>query len=119
MDAKVKREKRIKRHKRARAKISGIPLRPRLSVFRSNQHIYAQVIDDQSGRTIFSASSLGSGKTKRREKKLTLAKKVGEELAILAKKQNVKKVAFDRGAYKFHGRLKALAEGARAGGLEF
>ena len=95
--------------------------RPRLSVFRSSKQIYAQVIDDEQGRTIASASSLE--KTLRESLKtganVEAAKRVGKELAERAKKAGVDKVVFDRGGYLYHGRVKALADGAREGGLEF
>jgi large subunit ribosomal protein L18 len=95
--------------------------RPRLSVFRSSKQIYAQVIDDEQGRTIASASSLE--KTLRESLKtganVEAAKRVGKELAERAKKAGVDKVVFDRGGYMYHGRVKALAEGAREGGLDF
>ena len=95
--------------------------RPRLSVFRSSQQIYAQVIDDERGRTIASASSLE--KTMRESMKtganVEAARRVGKEVAERAKKAGVDKVVFDRGGYQYHGRVKALAEGAREGGLDF
>ncbi len=109
---------RQKRHKRVRAKISGTPERPRLNVFRSNTNIYAQIIDDVNGVTLVSASSLdksidGYGGN------AEAAKKVGELLAERAKDKGISNVVFDRGGYIFHGRVAALAEGAREGGLEF
>jgi large subunit ribosomal protein L18 len=113
----TKREKFIKRKARVRSKISGSKDRPRLSVFRSNKEIYAQIIDDSSARTLVSASSkekIPPGKTKSDR-----AFAVGELIAEKAKKAKVKKVVFDKSGYKFHGRVKALAEGARKGGLEF
>ena len=95
--------------------------RPRLSVFRSSKQIYAQVIDDEQGRTIVAASSLE--KTMRESlptgANVEAARRVGKELAERAKKAGVEKVVFDRGAYMYHGRVKALAEGAREGGLDF
>lgn len=99
-----------RRKARVRAKVSGVPARPRLSVFRSNKNIYAQIIDDVSGRTLASAS--GGFKTE-------AAFSVGEVLAKKALKAKIKKVVFDKGAYKYHGRIKALADGARKGGLNF
>ena len=109
---------RLKRHKRVRAKISGTPERPRLNVFRSKQNIYAQIIDDVNGVTLVSASSLekdfeGSGSN------CEAAKKVGEAIAERAKAKGIEAVVFDRGGYLYHGRVKALAEGAREGGLQF
>ncbi len=108
------------RHKRIRAKISGTKEQPRLSVFRSNKHIFLQLIDDSSQKTLVSASDLkinlsAGGKGTKTE----IAKEVGKELAKLAKAKKIKKVVFDRGGYKYHGRVKASAEGAREGGLSF
>ena len=109
---------RIKRHKRVRAKISGTPECPRLNVFRSETNIYAQIIDDTTGHTLAAASSLdkdfeGRGST------VEAAKKVGLAVAARAKEKGIETVVFDRGGYLYHGRVKALAEGAREGGLAF
>jgi len=109
---------RIKRHKRVRSKISGTPERPRLNVFRSEKHIYAQVIDDTRGVTLCSASSVekdfeGSGANKE------AAKKVGKMVAERSLKKGIETVVFDRGGYIYHGRVKELAEAAREGGLTF
>ena len=109
---------RLKRHKRVRSKISGTPERPRLNVFRSETNIYAQIIDDTKGVTLVSASSLeksfeGTGSN------MEAAKKVGQIVAERAKAAGITTVVFDRGGYVFHGRVAALAEGAREGGLEF
>lgn len=109
---------RQKRHKRVRAKVSGTTEAPRLNVFRSNVHIYAQIIDDTTGKTLVSSSSIekdfdNSGTKKEK------AKKVGGILAKKAAEAGIKAVVFDRGGYKYHGRVKELAEGAREGGLEF
>lgn len=101
---------------RVRSRIVGTEDRPRLSVFRSNAHIYGQVIDDSKGKAIVACSDV-TAKTK--GTKTELAGKVGEELAKLAIAKKIKKVTFDRNGFKFHGRVKALAEGARKGGLEF
>ena len=109
---------RMKRHVRVRAKISGTPERPRLNVFRSNANIYAQIIDDVNGVTLASANTLETefeGLTGNCEG----AKKVGAVLAERAKAKGISEVVFDRGGYLFHGRVAALAEGAREGGLEF
>ncbi len=106
------------RHKRIRGKVSGNQQRPRLAVFRSTKHIYAQIIDDNSGKTLVAFSDLKIPKLKE-ERKQDLAKKVGLEIARLAKEKNIDKVVFDRGGYKYHGRVKMLAEGAREGGLAF
>ncbi len=113
-----RKEKRIKRHKRVRGRISGTIQMPRLCVFRSNKHIYAQLIDDENSKTILSANDIEL-KGKAKEKQSVLASKVGELIAEKAEKKKIKKVLFDRGGYKYHGTIKALAEGARKKGLEF
>ncbi|MDD8049272.1 MAG: 50S ribosomal protein L18 [Thomasclavelia sp.] len=108
---------RVKRHSRVRTKISGTAECPRLNVFRSNSHIHAQIIDDVDGKTLVSASSvdmkLENGAN------VEAATKVGTELAKRAAAKKIKNVVFDRGGYVYHGRVKALAEAAREGGLEF
>ena len=109
---------RLKRHVRVRGKISGTPERPRLNVFRSNANIYAQIIDDVNGVTLASANTLEKefeGTTGNCEG----AKKVGAVLAERAKAKGISEVVFDRGGYVYHGRVAALAEGAREGGLQF
>lgn len=106
---------RLRRHNRVRAKISGTADRPRLCVFRSSKFIYAQLIDDTQGKTLISISD---AKTKKGTKTES-ATAMGEQLAVAAKKNNISTVVFDRGGYKYHGRVKALAEGARKGGLTF
>ena len=108
--------KRKKRHLRIRNKISGTAERPRLSVFRSNKHIYAQAIDDVRGETLVSASDRD---LKKDGSDKEIAGKVGKILAKKALKTGIKEVVFDRGGYRYHGRVKALAEGARDGGLKF
>ena len=113
-----KNAQRLKRHIRVRGKISGTPERPRLNVFRSNANIYAQIIDDVNGVTLASASTLDKefeGATGNCE----AAKKVGQLVAERAKEKGISVVVFDRGGYAYHGRVAALAEGAREGGLEF
>ena len=112
------RSQRIKRHKRVRAKISGTPERPRLNVFRSETNIYAQIIDDVNGKTLASASSLDKT-LKGVGANCEAAKKVGQLVAERAKAAGITTVVFDRGGYVYHGRVAALAEGAREGGLEF
>jgi len=107
---------RERRVKRVRSTLRGTPERPRLSVFRSNKHIYAQVIDDTAGRTLAAASSAA---VKASGKKSEVAKAVGTALAASARANGVTLVVFDRGPYRYHGRVKALAEAAREGGLEF
>ena len=109
---------RLKRHKRVRGKISGTPERPRLNVFRSETNIYAQVIDDVNGVTLVSASSLEKG-FECDGTKTDAAKKVGQVVAERAKAKGIDTVVFDRGGYVYHGRVQALAEGAREGGLQF
>lgn len=108
---------------RIRKKMKGSNSVPRLSVFRSNKNIYAQLIDDESAKTITFASSLAELKSKTEGKskvsKIDLAAVVGETLARNALKKNIKKIIFDRGGYKYHGRVKSLAESARKGGLKF
>ena len=109
---------RMKRHKRVRAKVSGTPEMPRLNVFRSEKHIYAQIIDDVNATTLCSASSVekdfeGLGSNKE------AAKKVGEAIAKKALDKGIETVVFDRGGYIFHGRVSELAAGAREGGLKF
>ena len=108
------------RHFRVRKKISGTDVRPRLAVFRSLRHIYAQLIDDLNGVTIVSASSQENDiAIDQPSSKTKLANQVGELIADRAKSKGVKEVVFDRGGYKYHGRVKALAEAARKGGLGF
>ena len=109
---------RIKRHKRVRKNISGTAQRPRLNVYRSLNNIYAQVIDDVAGRTIVSASSMEKG-FEGYGGNVEAAKAVGKAVAEKAIAAGIKEVVFDRGGYIYHGRVAALAEGAREGGLEF
>jgi large subunit ribosomal protein L18 len=116
MDRKQKLRSLSRRHRRVRKKVIGTPERPRLAVFRSNRHIYAQIVDDFSGRTLVSASTL---KDSNGDDPKTQAKAVGSALAQRAKEAGVTKVAFDRGGFQYHGRVQAVAEGAREGGLEF
>ncbi len=106
------------RHRRIRSRISGIEEKPRFSVFRSNKYNYAQLINDQTGKVLASVSDQKLKSTKK-EKKTEKAYKVGELLAAEAKKKKIEKVVFDRGGYKYHGRVKAIAEGARKAGLKF
>ncbi len=109
---------RLKRHRRVRAKLSGTSERPRLNVFRSEKHIYAQIIDDEKGTTLCAAASNekgfeGSGSNKEG------ARKVGNLIAQRAREKGIESVVFDRGGYVYHGRVQELAEGAREGGLQF
>ena len=134
----LKQEKRIRRHKRVRAKIKGTAKVPRLCVFRSNKYVYAQLIDDSKGRTLIAFSDQKSkakrqkpkiqtksqklednGKTIVKGGKIARAYELGKIFAEKAKEKKIEKVVFDRGGYKYHGRVKALAEGAREGGLKF
>ena len=108
---------RLKRHGRVRNKISGTAQRPRLNVFRSANHIYAQIIDDVAGITLASASTMEKGFGEGGNKEA--AKKVGQKIAEAAKAKGIEEVVFDRGGYLFHGRVKELADGAREGGLKF
>ncbi len=113
--------RRIARHARVRRKVAGTSDRPRLSVFRSLHHIYAQVIDDTRGVTLASASSLESELRSDRngQKKAEVSKRVGALVAERARSNGIQSVVFDRGGYKYHGRVKALADAAREGGLAF
>lgn len=110
-----------KRAKRTRFKVKMAGERPRLTVFRSNQHIYAQIIDDRQGKTLVQASTLDKEFRKKDGDPFTkeVAAEVGKRLAARAKEQNITKVVFDRGSYLYHGKVKALADGARDGGLDF
>ncbi len=110
---------RKKRHARVRAKLTGTAERPRLNVFRSNQHIYAQVIDDVNGVTLVSASTLDKDLALNGTSNIEAATKVGESVSKRAVEKGVKEVVFDRGGYLYHGRVKALAEAAREAGLQF
>lgn len=120
-DIKNTEQQRQKRHRRVRVQVRGTAERPRLNVFRSLRHIYAQLVDDSVGHTLVAAGTLDEslrgelGKLKKTEQ----AKLVGETLAKRALDKGVKQVVFDRGGYKYHGRVKALAEGARSAGLQF
>ncbi len=114
-----KSEKRNKIRRRIRKMSFGTAERPRLSVFRSNKEIYAQIIDDTTGKTLAAASSRDKELEKTKGTKSEIAVAVGKSLAERAKAAGVEKVAFDRGGYQYHGRVKSLAEGAREGGLNF
>jgi large subunit ribosomal protein L18 len=110
----VKRAARIRRHRRVRLKVAGTAERPRLAVFRSNRHIYAQLVDDRAARTLTAASDQGLEGGDKSDR----AKKVGQAIAERAKALGVDRAVFDRGGRLYHGRVKALADGAREGGLE-
>lgn len=111
-----KKTRRNIRHRRVRAKIRGTASVPRLCVFRSNRHTYCQLIDDDKNKTIIIASDI---EIKSKGKKSEIAGKVGELLAKKSQEKKIEKVVFDRAGYKYHGRIKALADGARKGGLKF
>jgi large subunit ribosomal protein L18 len=110
-------ERRARIHRRIRKKVNGTQARPRLAIFRSNKSIYAQVIDDIAGNTLVSASSRDTAIAK--ATKSEMAKEVGKLLAERAKAAGINAIVFDRGGYQYHGRVKALADGAREGGLDF
>jgi large subunit ribosomal protein L18 len=121
LDVSKRERSRVRRHHRVRLRVYGTPDRPRLNVFRSNAHLYAQVIDDTTGRTLVSASTLDKeikGKLKSGAN-LAAAMAVGRLVAERALKANLKAVVFDRGGYRFHGRVKALADASREKGLKF
>ena len=113
MRAEEKREARIRRHRRVRQKVTGTAERPRLAVYRSNRHIYAQLVDDRAARTLVAASDVGLAEGD----KTVRAKEVGRQLALRARAAGVEQAVFDRGGRMYHGRVKSLAEGAREGGL--
>ncbi len=117
MSKKMDRRQRLKYH--IRKKVSGTVERPRLSVFRSNTNIYAQVIDDEKGITLASASSIELSEGARQNTNAAAAAEVGKKVAERAKEAGVTKVVFDRNGYLYHGKVKALADGAREGGLQF
>jgi len=106
----ARQEKRLKRHKRIRAKVCGTSRQPRLSVFKSRQYVYVQLIDDDKGKTLASARGRAN---------IDQAKKAGQAIAKKALEKKIGKVVFDRGGYQYHGRVKAVAEGAREAGLKF
>jgi large subunit ribosomal protein L18 len=109
-------QKRIRRHQRIRAKIFGTKDRPRLCVFSSNAHIWAQLVNDEKGQTLISINDL---KIKTKSNKTAKAAEVGKLIAKAAVEKNIKEAVFDRGGFKYHGIIKALADGAREGGLKF
>ena len=115
--------KRIRRHRRVRNRVAGTSERPRLCVFRSARHIYAQIIDDSQGKTLASASSIGAkaaaGGKDKASARVASARDVGKRLAEAAKEKGIEKVCFDRGGFLYHGRVAALAEAARKAGLSF
>jgi len=118
---KTKEDIRSRIHRRIRKKLSGTTGRPRLAVFRSQSHIYAQIIDDDAGRTLAAASSLDKDLKAQRKRgaDVAAAKAVGSLIATRAKEKGIQAVVFDRGGFQYHGRIKALADAAREGGLKF
>jgi large subunit ribosomal protein L18 len=114
MRASLKRAARVRRHQRVRKHVEGTPKRPRLAVYRSNRHIYVQLVDDEAAKTLVAASDLTIGEGDKEDR----AKKVGQAIAERAKSMGIDRVVFDRGGRLYHGRVKAVAEGAREGGLQ-
>jgi large subunit ribosomal protein L18 len=125
----IKRTRRLRRHRRIRTRLGGTAVRPRLSVFRSNRHLFLQLIDDESGSTLVAVRDteiLGIGKESKGPKtsaaksgtRILLAYRLGENLAKKAQEKGIGKAAFDRGGYRYHGIIKAVAEGARKGGIK-
>ena len=112
---KTREQQRHRRHLRVRKKVAGTPERPRLVIFRSDKHIYAQLVDDSANKTIATVSDLGIEQGKKAER----AAEVGKLIAERAKSAGITRVVFDRAGYRYHGRIKAVADGARKGGLEF
>lgn len=118
-DTKLKEKRRWKRHKHLRHKLHGTQERPRMAVHRSLKHIYVQIIDDDRGITLASFSTRNRSDTNTAGGNVAAAKVVGAEIARIALERSIERVAFDRGGFKYHGRVKALADAAREGGLEF
>lgn len=116
---KTRADRRVRRHMRLRKKVTGTAERPRLVVFRSIKHTYAQLVDDDRGATIVAASDLQKDFEVAGDGKIGRATGVGKLIALRATEQGIKRIVFDRGGYPFHGRVKAVADGARDGGLEF
>ena len=119
MDSRKKQLNRQRRHNRVRAAINGTSGRPRVSVFKSNKHIFVQLIDDETKKTLVSSKVISGAKSKLKGKKSDKAAEIGKMVAEKAKTAGITEVVFDRGGYKYHGRIKALADGLRAGGLKF
>lgn len=119
MNIKSKRQYKQRRHRRVRVKIVGTKERPRVSVFKSNRNIFVQFIDDESGETVLSSKVISDKKNKIKDTKTDKATKIGEMLADKAKGAEIKEIVFDRGGFKYHGRVKAVADGLRKGGLKF
>ena len=121
MSVKSREQRRIRRHIHVRRRVAGTPQRPRVSVFRSLSQIYAQIIDDTTGKTLIAVSTIDKDLREKigKLKKLEQAKEVGKALAQRAQTKGIQQVVFDRGGYRYHGRVKALAEAAREAGLQF
>jgi len=120
MSGNSKSQTKQRRTTRVRSKIFGTNKRPRLSVFRSNKHVYVQLVNDGEGKTLISLGDMNLSKTMMKDKtKVEIAGLLGEEIAKKAKLKKISSIVFDRGGYKYHGRVKAVAEGARKGGLKF
>ena len=118
MNNKIKQQNRIRRHKRVRATIKGTKERPRVSVFKGNRHVFVQFIDDEAGKTVLSNKIVSDSKSKIKGTKIDKAIKIGEMLADKAKEAGISKAVFDRSGFKYHGRIKAVADGLRKGGLK-
>ena len=116
---KSKQVHRIARHRRIRARVLGTAQKPRIAVFRSNKHIFVQLIDDELRKTVLSGKVVFGGKSKIKGSKVEKATEIGKIVAEKAKTAGISEVVFDRGGYKYHGRIKALADGLRSGGLKF
>ncbi|KLO22630.1 50S ribosomal protein L18 [Marinitoga sp. 1197] len=114
-----KKKLRRKRHLRVRRKVFGTPERPRMAVFKSNKHLYVQIIDDTKGHTLAAASTVDKGLNLEKTWNIEAAKEVGKLIAKRALEKGISKVSFDRGGFKYHGKIKALAEAAREAGLDF
>ena len=119
MNNNSKQNHRISRHRRVRSRISGTHDRPRIAVFKSNRHIFVQFIDDTANKTILSNEVISAAKSKVKGNKIEKASKIGEILAEKAKEAGIKEAVFDRGGFKYHGRVKAVADGLRKGGIKF
>ncbi len=119
MDSRTKQINRSRRRKRVRSKIVGTSKCPRVSVFKSNKHIFVQLINDESRKTVLSSKIVSVSKSKLKGGKSQKATEIGKVIADKAKAAGISEVVFDRGGYKYHGRIKALADGLRAGGLKF
>jgi large subunit ribosomal protein L18 len=116
---KAKKIRALRRQHHVRKKVVGTPERPRMSVYRSSKHIYVQLIDDLAGVTLLSVSSRAKAGAAKYGGNVSAAKSIGQQIAEVAKGKGIQQVAFDRGPYRYHGRIKALADAARAGGLQF